>query len=44
MAGLSKLSFGRVKGEEIIAERFCDNDVCEIDFVSSDHEEIVADE
>ena len=35
MAGLGKLSFGRVKGEEIIAERFCDNDVCEIDFVSS---------
>ena len=31
---LSKLSFGRIKGEEIIAERFCDNDVCEIDFVS----------
>jgi len=34
VAGLSKLSFGRIKGEEIIAERFCDNDVCEIDFVS----------
>ena len=29
---LSKLSFGRVKGEEIAIERFCDNDVCEIDF------------
>jgi ribonucleoside-triphosphate reductase len=29
---LGKLSFGRVKGEEIIVERFCDNDVCEIDF------------
>jgi hypothetical protein len=42
MAGLGKLSFGRIKGEEIIAERFCDNDVCEIDFVSS--EQIVADE
>jgi ribonucleoside-triphosphate reductase (thioredoxin) len=34
VTGLSKLSFGRIKGEEIIAERFCDNDVCEIDFVS----------
>jgi len=29
---LSKLNFGRVKGEEIVIERFCDNDVCEIDF------------
>jgi len=29
---LGKLNFGRVKGEEIIIERFCDNDVCEIDF------------
>lgn len=29
---LGKLNFGRVKGEEIIVERFCDNDVCEIDF------------
>ena len=45
MSGLGKLSFGRIKGEEIIAERFCDNDVCEIDFVSSaDPEEMIADE
>ena len=29
---LGKLNFGRVKGEEIVVERFCDNDVCEIDF------------
>ena len=29
---LGKLNFGRVKGEEIVIERFCDNDVCEIDF------------
>jgi len=34
--GLSKLNFGRVKGEEIIIERFCDNDVCEIDFQASE--------
>ena len=31
-SSLGKLNFGRVKGEEIIIERFCDNDVCEIDF------------
>tara|TARA_B110000211_G_scaffold44984_1_gene47651 strand:+ start:2031 stop:4052 length:2022 start_codon:yes stop_codon:yes gene_type:complete len=31
-AGLGKLNFGRVKGEEIAIERFCDNDMCEIDF------------
>tara|TARA_A100001234_G_C12296796_1_gene247603 strand:- start:5 stop:511 length:507 start_codon:yes stop_codon:yes gene_type:complete len=31
-AKVGKLSFGRVKGEEIVVERFCDNDVCEIDF------------
>ena len=35
-AGLSKLNFGRVKGEEIVVERFCDNDVCEIDFQASE--------
>ena len=29
---LGKLSFGRIKGEEIVVERFCDNDVCELDF------------
>jgi hypothetical protein len=43
---LGKLNFGRVKGEEIIAERFCDNDVCDIDFVSvsTDEVDLVADE
>tara|TARA_R110000751_G_scaffold272652_1_gene372853 strand:- start:1912 stop:3933 length:2022 start_codon:yes stop_codon:yes gene_type:complete len=30
--GLSKLSFGRIRGEEVVIERFCDNDVCELDF------------
>tara|TARA_R110001592_G_scaffold269340_1_gene535693 strand:+ start:4927 stop:6954 length:2028 start_codon:yes stop_codon:yes gene_type:complete len=39
-AGLTKLSFGRVKGEEIAIERFCDNDMCEIDFNPVDVEEI----
>ena len=29
---LGKLNFGRLKGEEVVIERFCDNDVCEIDF------------
>jgi len=29
---LSKLSFGRIRGEEVVVERFCDNDVCELDF------------
>jgi len=41
-ASLGKLSFGRVKGEEIVVERFCDNDVCEIDFNPA--EEVVASE
>lgn len=36
---LGKLSFGRIKGEEIVVERFCDNDVCEIDFNPVDGEE-----
>ena len=27
---LGKLNFGRIRGEEIVVERFCDNDVCEI--------------
>lgn len=36
---LGKLSFGRIKGEEIVVERFCDNDVCEIDFNPVDNEE-----
>ena len=26
---VGKLSFGRIKGEEVIIERFCDNDVCD---------------
>jgi len=29
---VGKLSFGRIKGEEVIIERFCDNDVCDLDF------------
>jgi len=29
---LGKLSFGRIRGEEVVIERFCDNDVCELDF------------
>tara|TARA_R110002020_G_scaffold1492_16_gene6793 strand:- start:5305 stop:7326 length:2022 start_codon:yes stop_codon:yes gene_type:complete len=31
---LGKLSFGRIKGEEVVIERFCDNDVCELDFTA----------
>jgi len=41
---LDKLNFGRIRGEEIIVERFCDNDVCQIDFTpttDSNNEEIV---
>jgi hypothetical protein len=38
-AELSKLTFGRIRGEEIVVERFCDNDVCEIDFVAKPLEE-----
>jgi len=30
---LKPLDFSKVKGEEIQAEKFCDNDVCQIDFV-----------
>jgi len=41
-AQLGKLSFGRIKGEEIVVERFCDNDVCEIDFNPVDNEEVNA--
>jgi adenosylcobalamin-dependent ribonucleoside-triphosphate reductase len=33
---ISKLNIGRVRGEEVIIERFCDNDVCEVDFVTKD--------
>jgi len=36
---LNKLNFGRIRGEEIVVERFCDNDVCEIDFVATPLEE-----
>ena len=32
---LGKLSFGRIKGEEVVVERFCDNDVCDLDFSES---------
>lgn len=37
--GLSKLSFGRIRGEEVVIERFCDNDVCELDF--NDETEVI---
>tara|TARA_R110000851_G_scaffold1712_1_gene6657 strand:- start:262 stop:2247 length:1986 start_codon:yes stop_codon:yes gene_type:complete len=30
LSEVSKLSFGRIKGDDVEAERFCDNDVCEI--------------
>ena len=33
-SALGKLSFGRIKGEEVVVERFCDSDVCQIDFVA----------
>lgn len=33
---LGKLSFGRIRGEEIVVERFCDNDVCELDFIAAE--------
>lgn len=36
--GLGKLSFGRIKGEEIVVERFCDNDVCDLDFNTAPEE------
>ena len=36
---LGKLSFGRITGEEVVIERFCDNDVCQIDFTPSNKEE-----
>ena len=29
---LQPVKFGRIKGEKIAVEKFCDNDVCEIDF------------
>ena len=35
-SSLGKLSFGRIKGEEVVVERFCDSDVCQIDFVSGE--------
>ncbi len=36
---IGKLSFGRIKGEEVIIERFCDNDVCDLDFNANPTEE-----
>ena len=35
VSGLKRLSFGRVKGNEAIVERFCDGDVCEIEIVEN---------
>ena len=39
VAKLGRLTFGRIEGEEGVAERFCDNDVCQIDFVATPLEE-----
>ena len=39
VAKLGRLTFGRIEGEEGVAERFCDNDVCQIDFVTTPLEE-----
>ena len=30
LSKVNRLSFGRIKGDDVEAERFCDNDVCEI--------------
>jgi len=30
LTSLNRLSFGRVKGEDVVAEKFCDSDVCQI--------------
>ena len=30
LSNVNRLSFGRIKGDDVEAERFCDNDVCEI--------------
>lgn len=30
LSNVKRLSFGRIKGDDVEAERFCDNDVCEI--------------
>ena len=30
LSEVSKLSFGRIKGEDVVAEKFCDTDVCQI--------------
>ena len=31
---LGRLSFGRLKGDDAVAEKFCDGDVCQIEFVA----------
>ena len=33
---INKLNIGRVRGEEVVIERFCDNDVCEVDFTTKE--------
>ena len=33
---LSYLSFRQVKGNEAIVDKFCNNDACEIDFLTSE--------
>ena len=30
LASVGRLSFGRIKGEDVVAEKFCDSDVCQI--------------
>jgi hypothetical protein len=30
LSELGKLSFGRIKGDDVVAEKFCDSDVCQI--------------
>ena len=43
---LSRLTFGRIRGEEIVVERFCDSDVCQLDFAKGEQpppEEITVD-
>jgi hypothetical protein len=43
---LSRLTFGRIRGEEVVVERFCDSDVCQLDFAEGEDappEEIIVD-
>jgi len=40
--GLSRLTFGRIRGEKIVVERFCDSDVCQLDFAEGEESSIEA--